>query len=126
MWLNMFRVSVNPLGRSFGGKNPLKRVSKQERKLRKQVKQMKLKQLESFSTRFNLPLRALEEQVSGYMDINSELIRENEHVLHMNKQLRAQLARRQEVAVMDAQRIAQQAEKIQVLHEILRAVGYEA
>ena len=73
MWFTMFRVSVKPLGRSFGGKNPLKRVSKQERKLRKQVKQMKLKQRESFSTRFNLPLRALEEQVSGYMDINSEL-----------------------------------------------------
>ena len=37
----MFRVCLHPLQRSFGGKNPLRRVSKHERKLMQQVKQLR-------------------------------------------------------------------------------------
>ena len=38
---NMFRVCLHPLGRSLGGKIPLRRLSKNERKLMKQVKQLR-------------------------------------------------------------------------------------
>ena len=37
----MFRVCLDPLQRSFGGKKPLRRVSKHERKLMQQVKQLR-------------------------------------------------------------------------------------
>ena len=61
----MYRVCVNPLKRSFGGKNPLRRVRKN--KTRKQLQRILLPRL-----------KALEKQVSGYMRINSDLIAENE------------------------------------------------
>ena len=93
----MYRVCVNPLKRSFGGKNPLRSVRKN--KTRKQLQRILLPRL-----------KALEKQVSGYMRINSDLIAENEA-------LRAYITR-------DSRLIAEYIEKIFVLQAVLRAEGF--
>ena len=49
-----------------------------------------------------------------------------EDVQYVNELLRGRIARQEELAALDRERIAQQAERIRDLHMILRVMGYEA
>ena len=49
-----------------------------------------------------------------------------EDVQYVNELLRGRITRQEELAALDRERIAQQAERIRDLHMILRVMGYEA
>ena len=141
-------LCVNPLQR-IGGKLPFKRVSNKERKLMKKVKQMKLKLRtipglkEQVSGYFHINkelFRELEQwqvlvthrdnRIAVQEDLLADvLLRSSEYVADArdgNALLRDRITRQKELAALDRERIAQQAEQIQVLREVLRALGYEA
>ena len=95
----MYRVCLNPLGRSFGGKNPLRRVSKNERKLMKQVKQLRKQLLSGFGHRgreqFYLDkINDLQRQFDGLWDINAETMKERDDMRTFIDRLHDRLRRR--------------------------------
>ena len=70
------------------------------------------------------------------LTINAELLDENkklenslqllQDVHSVNEMLRGRITRQEELAALDRERIAQQANQIQDLRETLRALGHEA
>ena len=149
----VFELCLNPLKR-IGGKLPLKRAAKgkgkdKTRKLMKMVKQMKLKLCtipgleKQVSGYFHINkelFRELEQwqilvthrdnRIAVQEDLLADvLLRSSEYfecVRDANKHLRDQITHQTELAALDRERIAQQAEQIQVLCETLHALGYEA
>ena len=87
----MFRVCLDPLQRSFGGKNPLRRVSKHERKLMQQVKQLRKRCSPSREQFYLDTIKALEMNLA-----------ECRHSINVLRNNRARLLRRGTVALRAA------------------------
>ena len=113
---NMFRVCLHPLGRSFGGKIPLRRVSKNERKLMKQVKQLRkqVRKERKFYTRKMKDLKRQHEFVNLHRD----------HCLARTFDMRIRLADLKEILADTLQARDDFAEKLEVYTALLRADGY--
>ena len=105
----MFRVCLDPLQRSFGGKNPLRRVSKHERKLMQQVKQLR-KRCSPGREQFYLDtIKDLQGRLNGAREFYSGKIKaleinlaECRHSINTLRNNRARLLRRGTVALRAA------------------------
>jgi len=131
-----FSLCVNPLKR-IGGRLAFKRVAKGKGKdkTRQKMAQMRQKMAQMRgnmkSMAENIKTRRKKMQKLQKMWVEAQdTIAQGSHTMVWQEnaivQQRDEITRRQELAELDMERIAQQAEKIQLLSAVLRAVGYAA